>query len=542
MARKDCILELTPTRMRVIRLRSSGDPEIQSVPLSTDWERCWDKQLVPLQETLDSLLEGLSSRPARMHVVYLSPHAAADIVSFPKGPRVDQSALMLSAHDVLHVDSEAQPLAVQALVKDADSCDDPMQHILVSTDLDEHAEAVIGLVHSVDCHVGNIQPMHAYALRQTTPEGLGGDDSTVDVRVMIAEHMTSISVFDSERLLLVRTIDFGLRQIVGMIIRHLQDEEHDEESVRQDAWRMLFSVGIPHASEIVNEERAIMGRDILPMIQPVLQRIFVEIKQSLRFGVAREKLEHASISIIGPGANIPRLDELLADHLDINVSRSPSLRAEQISEDLERALSVVTTLGERRPRATLISTQRTRTLTLRNVRKGLVVGTLAASLLIVVNSAFQFLDATRAKERIVELRPQLSAVEEARFQFEQSDQLFAQLEQMRGELRARLDSRPSWSVFLHSLAESVPPSIQITEMRADSQGNTPSVRLEGVEYQSETRNAIQAFLSTLQESPLVDHVTLGGTHRTETERGDARQFTLTITLIPTDLEDWMADR
>ncbi|MHC4975912.1 MAG: PilN domain-containing protein [Planctomycetota bacterium] len=542
MARTDCILELTPSRMRVVMLDGSSAPEIASHELDVDWGRCWEKNLLPLRETLGSLVEELEGTPVRMHVVYMSPHATSDIVSFPTGARADQSAVTLAAHDVLHIDSADQPLSVQPLVMDSDARDDAQRHLLVSTDHDEHTEAVVGLVHSVGCRMGNIQPMHAYVLRHTTPTRLGDGEQQVQARITIGEHTTTLSVFDSERLYLVRTIEIGLYQLIEMIVRQLRVEGQSNEEARRDAWGFLLARGVPMAFDTIDEQRGIMGRDLLPMIQPVLQRIFVEIKQSLRFGVPRESLEGARITISGPGALVPRLGELLDEHLDLGVECETTSDRDLTGDNLERALSMVTTHGCARPESTLTSTQRVRTLTLRRVRKGLVAGTLAASLAVLVNTSFQYMDARDSLARIDSLEPQLSSIKEARFQFEQAGELHQNMEAMRASLDQFLDARPSWSVFLHMLSGSVPPTIQLTEIRGETQGDVPGVRLEGIEYQSAESNAIQEFLRTLQASPLVDDVTLGGTHRTDTEQGDARQFSLTITLIPADLQEWANDR
>ena len=105
-------------------------------------------------------------------------------------------------------------------------------------------------------------------------------------------------------------------------------------------------------------------------------------------------------------------------------------------------------------------------------------------------------------------------------------------------LNEHLDSQPAWGVILHTLSAAVPDAIELVGLQGDQRSNSPSVKLEGIEYQSAQGGAIQTFLKNLQDSPLVDSVELGATHRTVTERGDARQFHLVVTLIPTDLQDW----
>ena len=96
--------------------------------------------------------------------------------------------------------------------------------------------------------------------------------------------------------------------------------------------------------------------------------------------------------------------------------------------------------------------------------------------------------------------------------------------------------------MLHTITSAVPEQIELTAFRGDQHSTHPSIKLDGIEYQSESGGAIRSFLTTLQESPLVDSVELGATHRTVTQRGDARQFNLTLTLIPTDLQQWKAQQ
>lgn len=538
MSRVECILELTPSRLRAVILDGKSNPSSTSIPYPAEWQRTWEKHLTPLYEPVTALLDSLPTRPSKLHVVYFSPGAAADVVSFPKSDKVDHSSLILAAQDVLHVEQNDQPLVTLPLVTDADS-PDPQQHILAATDANEHTEAIIDLIRAVNCRVGNILPMHAYILRNTTPTVLPSGDTAPQVRITLAEHTTTLSVFDCHKLHFVRTIDIGLWQLVELYMRVLSDDKQSLEETRSAAWNLLFKTGIPEPHQVIDQDRNIEGKHFLPMIQPVLQRIFVEIKQSLRFGIPRDQLDRAQITLIGPGAAIPNLVEHLANHLDINVEAKPASCHDPENLDLENTISAFSSLGCARPAHTLTSFKRSRELTLKRSRQGMIVGASLVLLAILGNTALQILHVQQSQTRIASLKPQADSINEARFLLEQTNTLYDDLTVMNDTLGKYLNAKPAWSIFLHSLSAAVPETIRLTAMRGDMRGENPSLRIEGIEFSRRSSGAIQALLTSLQDNPMVDSVELGGTRRTMTERGIARQFNLTITLVPTDLQDWM---
>src|SRR5690606_4687241 len=70
-------------------------------------------------------------------------------------------------------------------------------------------------------------------------------------------------------------------------------------------------------------------RAVLPLLQPVLQRIFVELKQSFRKVLREGRDGQTLIEMSGPGAVIEGLDAAIARAVDAEILRPTGPMGEQ---------------------------------------------------------------------------------------------------------------------------------------------------------------------------------------------------------------------
>ena len=136
--------------------------------------------------------------------------------------------------------------------------------------------------------------------------------------VWFGEHSTQLAVGCPGRLLLVRTIATGLENLAVRLCRPLRARwgcrgvAAHHPRARQRAGSSLLSAGVPAPHAPIPAYPTLVGSSLLPHLQPVLQRLTIEIKQSLRFGVAEEDRSKVVLRVAGPGAAVPGLCEAIA--------------------------------------------------------------------------------------------------------------------------------------------------------------------------------------------------------------------------------------
>jgi len=137
----------------------------------------------------------------------------------------------------------------------------------------------------------------------------------VTALVWIGEHSTSLAVGvgsgADRRLLFVRTVNSGTESLAEVLCRPLRRARAAAHAqiitLPHDAARkMLLAVASPRERPDPRPSEP-PGSSLLPHLQPVLQRLSIEIKQSLRFGVTEADRPKVRIRLAGPGAAIPGL-------------------------------------------------------------------------------------------------------------------------------------------------------------------------------------------------------------------------------------------
>lgn len=345
--------------------------------------------------------------------------------------------------------------------------------------------------------------------------------------IWIDENAACLCIASSGRLLLSRSISIGLDALVESLSKPIRGADHNMACVRFDragARRLLVSRGIPHAADPIDGHPDLTGASLLPLLQPVLQRIAVEIKQTVRFGLAEEHRQGLSLRVVGPAAHVPRLQEVLAALSGL----SPSLVAATSADGPHPSAAAI---GQIAPHALRPITDQQSTRT-RRTRAAALAGT-ALALAWVGLSAFN--DHANTKLHRKDLLLHKASADTARAQLAQSQHavsIRSAARTLETHIASTIGTSPEWPDVLVWLAANTQPAIRYALIECDSRSDAPALRLAGVAHNTDraaVNNDISTLLAQLREWPPADRVQL----RSAEVHGDAAGCTGTFEIMVT---------
>lgn len=338
-----------------------------------------------------------------------------------------------------------------------------------------------------------------------------------------------LCVTADHRLLLTRTVSIGLDAIVESLSKPVRAEGQPIACVRFDrasARRLLTAAGIPLPDAPIDGHPGLTGASLLPLMQPVLQRLAVEIKQSVRFGISEEQRRGLTLRVIGPAGDIPRISEILAALSGLARSSPESTPTyEAQPPTIPAALEAVALRPNAFRRAREVLAVR-----------GLAVASSALAIAWVAFSAWS--DRADAHALQADLIVRQTAADQARRQLAraQEAQAFRSVaDAFEARVSAALADAASWPAMLAWLAQNTGDRIRLVSIQCESQTPTESsIRLQGI-AQASDRDTVQAdvaaLLARLRNWPPAARVHLRSAEQHEDGRNHRGLFEITIDLV-----------
>lgn len=272
-------------------------------------------------------------------------------------------------------------------------------------------------------------------------------------------------------------------------------------------------------------------------IQPLLQRAAVDLRQSMRFGLAKDDADRVVLHAGGEATKIVGLVPLVAEMLGI----------ERVSAGSSREISNVLTALDR---LGLVPDERLDQTKSSRLRKALWIGTAAA---LGVSAAQWFIatdEASMAQASLSQLQSGASGMElldERRQRVEAHEQLLTHVNRA---VAYSAEFGPRWPGWLVDLAERCPERIVVLGMSGTrSENDVGNVTLNGVVLPEgfgdepiatadaaedanpeDGTHVLRSLIASLEESPLVEDVELGSTRRGTAMGEGSTSFALTVRL------------
>lgn len=507
---------------------------VDAVPLDpADWDRSWEQGLVPLDAALQEALVRLGIGPrARATLVYHDPDVLAEVFSPPGALADARKAAQLALAEAFPGKVQGCPSALTLLAKDRTG-ENPRHHLLGVMDRNERLECLCDWLRRAGCTVKELIPAKALLLAHAVNTATAADSDGPTATLLFADHATVIVGVSDGAVRVTRMIAFGHDLLTDAVLRAARGVAGDDATLTRDrAAAELFRVGLPGRDDEFPLADGLTGTQILPLTQPVLQRLAVEIKQTLRFALEESDLSRVRIVLTGTGAAIPGLSTIISESLDAQVDIAEAVQ--HCRDEVLRPTSELDLVARRRrPAVSLLPVSEVRH---RDYRRA-VAGVRAGAMLAILSLAGIYLSAHNTERRINAQSASLASfLARARDHATQVQQAAAVEETFRHQLHLvdqALSPRADWQAVLGELSRQASAGVKLTELSAAASGAGPTLVLKGfaeLPANAAAADPLGGYIEHLSGSPLFASVDMGPTRTNDMEGRTVKLFTLTLKL------------
>ncbi|MBL0921889.1 MAG: hypothetical protein IBJ10_07150, partial [Phycisphaerales bacterium] len=490
-------IELSPGRVSATQGRRRAVVDLDPAA----WERAWAEDLHPLDAPLAKALREIGVARGRASLVYRSPTAVAEIYCYPVKPARAMEAASLALADALGAPLDESAWSIRTLR--AARRGNPQTVMLAAAERAATAESIERWIARSGLRLMGAEPGGARALAAVAATTLQrGGGRFAALRLDDDGGVLAASI--DGRIAFVRSLGLGLNDFVEALTRPVRTPSGAQTLSLAQARAVLERVGVPEPSQVVDESLGVMGSDVLPLIQPALQRLLVEIKQSLRFGLDESDRTELTIELLGPGAGVPGLGETIAAAVE-----RPVVPGGRCAATLRRS-----------PRMSTLAPSARRRIMGRRATMAMRAGVAAAACL-----AAWDVSVAMTQERTLRAQSDALAAEVERAQasllaMERASALEAAALEGWGRIEASFGRRADWLAVLREIAAVTPGEIRYSEVAGGQESGSPVATLSGVAWAGEGEAAsgdgpIMRLVDALRTSPLVDRVELGETQRAD---------------------------
>lgn len=523
MRSQSVIVEIMPSLVAVRVVRAGNVAAWrESLCERNDWGEDWTKHDADVRGRLGKIVEELGVRGSRATVVYDAPTSAVVVQAMASGvpaPKVLESARLACEAAMGEGGERSEGAAATMGVSGA-------THVVACMDRAETLSRLAAIVESSGLRVGAMVPRDACALMGTT-RGVREEQAGARVVAWIGRHSMALAVALDGTLIAARSVGLGLDSLVEAMTRASRGGATLYRS-RAEAWPALWDQGVPSPDEAEGENAKALST-LLPVMQPVLQRMAVELKQFLRFEIEAGAREAACVQVVGPGARCAGLRAALCriTGLQPSAERTPAEDARwgESGEAVRAGGGLPELLPERHARRSV----------LRRVRVSAAVGAAVALAMGVQARREAIRDASQARTEEQALR---ARVEQARSAAEAERSAIAAWSEVAGA-RARLHKSigeaPSVAGLLGAMGQGLSPSVRVTSIELSAGGAAPGqvvvTALAPIEGEAGSAQAVREFVTALARMPLMREVKLGAAQRVTVQGRDYQSFTVTAGLV-----------
>ncbi|MEM9372403.1 MAG: hypothetical protein AAGA55_02055 [Planctomycetota bacterium] len=306
-SRQRLVISLYPNRLAAGVFRSGTLLREESIPLDTDdWQSAWSSHLTPYDPALRQILARLRLSPRTpISVLYHSPTAIirVDEIAGSQAEAVAAAELKLDRQDDLSTIRVAEAAAKSSGGNDR-------WFVIALSEQDQTANAIFAWVTRCGGTLHDVQPSQAAVLQSAVRSARQASER--QATCVIGQEWSAVVSGDRDGIQLARIFELGYRPLVEIFGRCMEPGSTMSD---QDAEQAMFRIGIPVKSGTTSEE---IRREILPQLSPIIQRLSVEIKQTLRFGLGGSE-PPSTLVLEGRGAAIPELPHALTEGVDMHV-------------------------------------------------------------------------------------------------------------------------------------------------------------------------------------------------------------------------------
>ena len=544
MPRRRAVLEISPTRLEVTVSDGNAAASSKAERVSfAEYNESWPKPMESFSAALTALVQNVGAAGAETTIIYTAPTSAVVTTAVPAnaGPKQAMQAARLALGDAANRSLAGNPHDLGRMWRDEDDSAEQAQHahVLSFADAEETAVAIVRAARAAGLSPLGLIPAESVGFLAAIDTALEKSKATPEAVIVLycGEHISTLAAATKGRLRFVRRVGISVELLIDALAREICPTTPGAAPVtltHDQAAEVLFRRGIPVRGQEFDPQTGLDADSVLPLVQPVLQRCIVELRQSLRFGLEEAERTGARLVVLGMGSRIGRLPQLIAEQTAMNLTnQDPASAGESAPSSSSAGLIHEWSSGRQFPMR-LVPASLRREQTARGVRRGMFVGFAAAAALVVFAAVSVQMDLSSQGGRINAAKTRL---ENAQPLTEQNTRLMALqggIASAKQRMVARLSTAAPWDAAMAALAQCTPPTVKITECAMIFDKGKPICRLNGrtpLPVTGDANAVMRSFLDSLATVPLVKSTRLGATQRADSEIGPIQSFEMTITLV-----------
>ena len=506
---------LLPDRIDVVVRKRNTVVAARRIPITLGTDpNTWAKGVREAADDLRDVVVEFGVVRAPTAVVYTSPTQAVDLVSLKLDSASQaRAAAILGCMETIPYPFDAA--VVEATVVGRDRAEDNARiHVVVAADRQDVTGAIVEMTEAAGLEFQSATPIAATIIARLAGRALR-NLPTERGWLYVGDHGSFFVVGGRGILRFGRAITIGLETLVESLTRPIRSSGTAEpiELDLPEARDILYRQGIAGTDEVVHGHAPLTMSQLAPLVQPVLQRFVVELRQSIRFGVPETERDSVTLVVTGPGSAVPGFAALLGRELALPVSLDSRYAAYEYDSPASAGSEGNLATANRRylKQMNLQPQEITQRRDTRRLRRRLWTG-VAAALAIIA------LDTLWLQVRLGELRGQEAAFAHETAGLQNLHDTQAHLaaavqamEGLRGTIAQQIGAHVDFRAVFHELSRLTPQSIQLTTLSFRRNGDQMNGTAGGYAAASQDANGqteLEAFIEALKLSPIIDHVEL----------------------------------
>ncbi|MCH8823985.1 MAG: PilN domain-containing protein [Planctomycetes bacterium] len=506
---------LLPDRIDIIARNGQSIEVAQRIPIKLDTDPvAWIKDLRGIGELLKEVVQENNLEGTPTYVVYDSPTQVVDLVELNiSSPSQAREAAIISC-------AEAIPYSLDAAVTEAivigrdPSDDDPQTHVLLVADRQDIATAIVDMIEEAGLDFQTATPLQATVIAKLAGASLR-NSQTYQGWLYVGNNSSFFIVAGQGKLRFGRNINIGLETLVESLTRPIfsTGQTPTVELDLATARKILHTHGVAYGDDVVIMQPRLTQNQIVPLMQPILQRLVVELRQSLRFGLPQSQDEPITLAITGPGCNVPGFASLLGQELNMPVTVDSCYADYDYSCPSSPGNDAVIATNNRPflERMSLQPPDVAQQQTTTHIRRWLSVSLVVALAIVVMDTLSMELRLNGLRAQESAIAGQVAIIDSLRKTKMQLASAVEDMAKLNTTIADQIGSYYDFKSILQDISLLTPQSIQLMNLALRRGSDGLIVTIDGfaiADDVSEQKSELEAYIESLKQSPLFADVLL----------------------------------
>lgn len=531
------VIILTPEYLSIAIVNHGKVVQAERVELdAAKWDESWTGGLHLYDQSLRQMLSRLGGIGKKWDadVFYTSPDSICRVDICEKNQAASIAEMIRGLKQTV---GQSNPSVAECLYSD-----DQSTVALGAADSDSNLQKLYGWLNRCKVNTKQILPFSASVVHQAIGHTLRSPEDTVVL--YLSGRSSVIGYCENGHPKLIRLVDIGFNMIADVYAHYLSESEDAESASQQrggnqpvsalDCNGLLFEHGIPLGKDSDQQQYT----KLMPSMSPVLQRICIEIKQTLRFASSINTAP-SKLLVCGPGASIPNIAIALGQSLDLHVDVDSQSKDYEPSEFFGFGSDGWTAASDFELDMKLLPKAAVESLMRKDLGFAIKLGGIVAAVFI----GGQFVYATSASRSvqatIAEQSGAIQNVENDQARRESIRAMAGSIGTAASLIDDTLGNQADWVSVLGSMPAEDHQAIQISEIQGLMNSNRPVMNLTGVIItDSDDMNPSQIlskYIRSLKSLDSVRSVEIGSTSRSMMDESHwGLNFVISVEMITTE--------